>query len=368
MKFKVKQAELLHAVQNVQSVVEKKNTIQILGNILCEAADGKLSLYGTDLEVGVKTVIPAEIESEGKITLSAKHFSDIVKELSSGPISIKKKDNDWVEIVSGKSRFNVVSLSAEEYPALPSFEDHKYFEAKKESFLDMVNKTSFAISNDATRYLMNGIYLEQLEGNLMRMTGCDGHRLSFTDQEVFLNNPEFKKGFIIPKKGIGELKKLLEEEGDSIRITFDKGYLYANLNNVYVFIRLIEGEYPDYKQVIPKETDKTVLIKRENLISALRRVSLLAHEKSKGVKLLFKSNLLVITSSNPDTGEAREELDIDYDGEEVEVGFNAKYLLDCLPVIQSEELEFKFKDRLSPGLFKGSKQQNHTYIVMPMRI
>ena len=158
MKFTVDRDELFNALQKVQSVVEKKNTIQILGNILCTAENGKLSLSGTDLEVGIKTTLPAKIDQEGKVTLSAKNFTDIVKELSAGPVNLKKKENDWVEITSGKSRFNIVSLSADEYPVLPVFEEKSYFEADRTTLLDMVNKTSFAVSTDATRYLMNGVF------------------------------------------------------------------------------------------------------------------------------------------------------------------------------------------------------------------
>lgn len=369
MKLTVDRDELFHAVQGVQSVVEKKNTIHILGNILCVAKDGKLSLSGTDLEVGVKTSIPAQIQEEGKVTLSAKNFTDIVKELGAGPVTLKKKENDWVEILSGKSRFNIVSLSADEYPALPSFEDRQYFEADRQMLLDMVNKTSFAVSTDATRYHMNGVYLEQLQEGLVRMTATDGHRLSFTDQSVFKKAPSLKRGIIIPKKGLGELKKLLDESTEEkIQLSFDRGYLYLHSGESYLFVRLIEGEYPDYKQVIPKALDRVVKVKREQLMSALRRVSLLAHEKSKGVKLSFHKNSLMISSSNPDTGEAREEIDVDYNGDDLDIGFNAKYLLDCLPVIESEDLEFRFKDKGSPGVFRGANQENHTYIVMPMRL
>ena len=167
---------------------------------------------------------------------------------------------------------------------------------------------------------------------------------------------------------MAELKKLLEYGEDQVRLAFDKGYFFAHVGKLYLFVRLIEGEYPDYKQVIPKSADNVAKIDRENFISALRRVSLLAHEKSRSVKFNLTPNTLEITSSNPDMGEAREEMEIEYPGEPVEISFNAKYLLDCLPVVHSETLEFRFKDRLSPGIFQGSDSKNHTYIVMPMRI
>jgi DNA polymerase-3 subunit beta len=308
------------------------------------------------------------VDQPGRVTLSAKAFTDIVKELPSGSVSVRKKENDWVEIISKKSRFNIVSLPADEYPALPAFEEKEYFDASRPKLLDMVNKTAFAVSTDATRYHMNGVFLEQVDDGVVRMTATDGHRLSFTDQEIFVKAPGIKRGIIIPKKGLAELKNLLEEGGDTVRISFDRGYLYASLGKTFLFIRLIEGDFPDYKQVIPKSTDHVVKVRREDLMSALRRVSLLAHEKSRGVKLHLEKGQLLITSSNPDTGEAREELDVDYSGEDLDIGFNAKYLLDCLPVIDSEDLEFRFKDKMSPGVFRGTSQKDHTYIVMPMRL
>ncbi|MBY0469872.1 DNA polymerase III subunit beta [bacterium] len=368
MKFSVHRDPLLEAVQKTQSVVEKKNTFQILANVLCTVKNNELSLSATDLEVGIKIGMPVEVQQEGRITLSAKHFLDIVKELPDKKLEVSRKDNNWVEIICGKSKFNIVSLAAEEYPALPTFEDKTYFEAGTDSLVEMIDKTSFAVSTDATRYHLNGVYFENLEKNVMRMTATDGHRLSFIDKEVFMKMPELKRGMIIPKKGLGELRKLLEGASASIEMAFERGYVFAKSGGTHLFIRLIEGEYPDYRQVIPNSADKLAKLNRETFFSALRRVSLLAHEKSRGVKFSLADGLMTISSSNPDMGEAREEVDIDYKGEAVEIGFNAKYLLDCLAVMNGEVLEFRFKDRLSPGILRSENQQNHTYVIMPMRI
>ncbi|MGK5083618.1 DNA polymerase III subunit beta [Bdellovibrionota bacterium FG-1] len=368
MKFTIHRDPLLDALQKVQSVVEKRNTIQILGNILCVVKGNELSLCGTDLEVGVKVTLPIENAEEGKITLSAKHFLDIIKELPSKEIHITRKENNWVELVCGKSRFNVVSLTADEYPPLPAFEEKNYFEARVEALVDMIDRTQFAVSTDATRYHLNGVFFEHLENNVMRMTATDGHRLSFVDQEVFLKMPELKRGIIIPKKGLTELRKLLSETSSTVGLAFERGYLFAKLHNTYIFVRLIDGEYPDYRVVIPKLVDKIVKMNREEFNSALKRVSLLAHEKSRGVKLVLQGTSLTISSSNPDMGEAREELDVEYVGEPMDVGFNSKYLLECLGVVKGDQLELHLKDRLSPGILRASGQQNHTYVIMPMRI
>ncbi len=368
MNFSIERSPLLEALQKVQTVVEKKNTIQILGNILCIVKNQELSLCATDLEVGIKVTLPVTVQQEGKITLSAKHFLDIVKELPEKTLHINRKDNNWIELVCGKSRFNIVSLSADQYPALPNFEDKTYFEGRTESLIQMIDRTQFAASTDTTRYHINGVFLEYLETGLMRMTATDGHRLSFVDQEVFLNNPELKRGVIIPKKGLSEFRKLLDEETSHIGLSFERGYVFAKLNGSYLFIRLIDGEYPDYRPVIPKAANLLVKIDRQGFNSALKRVSLLANEKSKGVKLTLQEGSLLISSSNPDMGEAREELDIEYTGDLLEIGFNSKYLLESLAVMKSEKLEFHLKDRLSPGILHEVGQQNHTYVIMPMRI
>lgn len=368
MNFAIQRDPLFHALQKVQSVVEKRNTVAILGNILCTVKGQELSLCATDLEVGIKITLPVEVKQEGKITLSAKNFLDIVKELPDKKIYLSRKENNWVELVCGKSKFNIVSLAADEYPSLPAFEEKNYFEARTESLINMIERTQFAVSTDATRYMLNGVFFEPLENNIMRMTATDGHRLSFVDQEVFKAMPELKRGLIIPKKGLNELQKLLTPAEATVGLAFERGYLFTKFSDSYLFVRLIDGEYPDYRMVIPKSTDKVVKADRGELNSALKRVSLLAHEKSRGVKLALQPNLLVITSSNPDMGEAREEIDVDYKGDALDIGFNSKYMLECLAVLSSEKIEIHLKDRLSPGILKGSSETNHTYVIMPMRI
>lgn len=368
MKFSIDRNPLLDALAKVQSVVEKRNTVQILANILCTVKNRELSLCATDLEVGIKINLPVEMEQEGKITLSAKHFLDIVKELPDKQLHVTQKENNWVEIVCGKSRFNIVSLAADEYPSLPAFEDKSYFDARADILSEMIDKTSFAVSTDATRYHMNGVFFEGLENNIMRMTACDGHRLSFIDHEVFLKMPDLKRGIIIPRKGLSEFHKLIGQKKPVVGLAFERGYVFVHQDNTYLFIRLIEGEYPDYRQVIPASPDKEVIMDRELFNSALKRVSLLAHEKSKSVKLAVQAGSMTISSSNPDMGEAREEMDVEYAGDALEVGFNAKYLLECLSVMKTEKLAFRLKDRLSPGILRCVGQENHTYVIMPMRI
>ena len=367
MKFTIQRDQLLNALQKIASVIEKKHTMEILGNVLFEVKDQQIILSGTDLEVGIQMTLDAQIDQPGKLTLSTKHILDITRELPNQPMVFNLKPNHWVEIHCAKARFNVVSLSADGYPSLPLFAEKNYIYANSERLLEMIDKTEFAVSTDATRYHLNGVYLESNPNGMIRMTATDGHRLSYIDHEVFTKPLELKRGVVIPKKGLTELHKMLQGT-KNLGISFEKGYLYAKSENAYLFIRLIEADYPDYRQVIPQNLDKMAKLKREDLLGALKRVSLMAHEKSKGVKLNIQDGLLTIASSNPDMGEARDEINVEYSGEPAEIGFNAKYILDCLEVMKDSDIEFNFKDKTKPGLIQSAQHKNHCYVIMPMRI
>lgn len=369
MKFTIQRSPLFQALQTVQSVVEKKNTNPILSHILCHAKENELLISATDLEIGIRISIPIQTLETGKITFSAKQLFDIVRELPEKEIRISKKDNNWIEITTGKTKFNVVSLSAEEFPSLPAFETKDYSDAKASSLKEMIDRTAFAVSTDATRYHLNGVFFEMLETGLMRMTATDGHRLSFVDKEVFLKNPEgIRRGIIIPRKGVSEIRNLIDSSDSVIGIAIEKNHLFLRSDSTYLFVRLIEGEYPDYRQVIPKNNDRIFTVVREELTSALKRVSLLAHEKSRAVKISLQPGTLIVQSNNPDLGEAKEELDVQYNQEPMEIGFNSRYLLDYLSVVKADRLQFCLKDRLSPGVIFEESQDNHTYVIMPMRI
>jgi len=325
MKFSIQRDQLLTALQKISSVIEKKHTMEILGNILFETRNQKLTLSGTDLEVGIQINLDAQIDQPGRMTLPTKHILDITKELPNQTMHFNLKPNHWVEIFCSKARFNLVSIAADGYPTLPLFDEKNYTYANSDRMSEMISKTEFAVSTDATRYHLNGVFL------------------------------------------LSELHKMIQGT-KNIGIAFEKGYLYAKTEQAYLFIRLIEADYPDYRQVIPQNLDKSVRLRREDLLGALKRVSLLAHEKSKGVKLSIQDGILAVASSNPDMGEARDEITLSYQGETFEIGFNAKYILDCLEVMKDEEIEFNFKDKTKPGLIQSAAQKNHCYVIMPMRL
>jgi len=335
MKFNIQRDHLLNALQKISSVIEKKHTMEILGNILFEAKNDKLTLSGTDLEAGIQITLDAQIQEPGKLTLSTKNITDITKELPNQVMHFNLKPNHWVEISCAKARFNMVSIAADGYPSLPLFDEKNYIYANSDRLNEMIEKTEFAVSTDATRYHLNGVYFELLPTGMIRMTATDGHRLSYIDHEVFTKPIDLKRGVVIPKKGLTELHKMLQGTKS---------------------------------QVIPQNLDKVAKLQREDLLGALKRVSLMAHEKSKGVKISVQNDLMTVASSNPDMGEARDEIGMIYQGESIEIGFNAKYIMECLEVMKDPEIEFHFKDKTKPGLIQAAAHKNHCYVIMPMRI
>lgn len=369
MKFTVAKDKFLDALHKIQNVVEKKNTVQILSNVLLSTSKESLSLTATDLEVGINVTVPVERATDGRVAISARNLLDIVKELPNKPVTITRKDNNWVEISCQKSTFNIVGLGAEEFPPLPGFENQTFLSVNSGGMREMIDRTLFAVSTDETRYHLNGVKFQATQNGLMRMVATDGHRLAFIDKELFLGSIEaFSRGVLIPKKGLGELRRLIDDKAESFELALDKGSLLAKAGNTNLFIRLIEGDYPDYEQVIPKKSDKRLVSNREELLGSLRRVSLLANEKSRGVKLSIRENALVITSSNPDLGDANEEIDVEYKHDAIEIGFNARYIIECLSILDCEKVSIDLNDKLSPGLLRPEGRADYTYIVMPMRI
>jgi DNA polymerase III subunit beta len=367
MKWTISRDALLQALTRIQSVIEKKNTLEILGNTLFQTTGNQLVLCGTDLEVGMQITLPAEVSEEGKLTLSTKSILDITKELPNQPMHFSRKANQWVELTCGRARFNLLSLPADTYPSLPAFETKTYTLADSDRLANMIDRTQFAVSTDATRFHMNGVFLEMIEGEQARMVATDGHRLSVVDQKLFATTPDLKRGIIIPKKGLTEIRKLLNGT-KTIQLSFERGSLYAKSEEVYLSTRLIEAEYVPYRQVIPSDLNAIATTDRDEMLHALKRVSLMAHEKSRGVKFTFAPGLLTIASSNPEMGEAKDELNIEYTGETIEIGFNSRYLLDCLEVMTTPKIQIRLKDKTKAGIVQAENDESHTYVIMPMRI
>ncbi len=372
MKFTIEKQVFLRGLAKVQGIVERKNTIPVLANVLIETVDDEICLTATDLEVGMKAYYPARIETPGKITVSAKKLFEIIRELPEGEIAFRAKENCWIEIRCGKALFNLVGLSPEEFPYFPGNNQAQSISLPSETLARMIEKTAFAMSSDETKYNLNGIFFRCREEDGQQhllLVATDGHRLSKIKRQIPANDfAELDKGVIFPRKGIFELKKMAEEGEGEILLGFLENSAVISKGKTTVVMRLVDGEFPDYERVIPKANELVADIPAELFLHALRRMSTLSSEKTKGVKVSLKPGLMEISSSNPELGDAREEMEIDYQGQEVSIGFNARYLLDILQIMDEEKIQVHLKDNLSPGLVTPSADKNYLAVIMPMRL
>lgn len=365
MKFKILKSDFLNALNTTQGVVEKKNVMPILANILIEAEAGSplLKVSATDLEVAVHVLAQAQVEQAGSITVNAKSLHDIIKESVSEEISLQLTGNDRVKISSSHSEYNILGLPAKEFPTLPKIEG-EFARVASEDVAKMFDKVCFAMSTDETRYHLNGILLEK-QGKSTVMVATDGHRLAYSKQDIKLDMTQDK--VILPRKGVNELRKLIAQE-KAFDISVVDRHVFIRTEKQTLFIRLIDGNFPDYNRVIPEGNPVDIKIPRGDLVGALKRVSLLANDRSKGVALYFCNNSLSVTSSNPEIGEAKEDIDLQYKGPVLNIGFNAKYFIDVLNAIPDDDVIIAFKDELSPCLVTCESDSGFLSVIMPMRM
>ncbi len=370
MEIKIARSELQKGLGLVQGIVERKTTMPILANVLLSVEKKALSITATDLEVGINGSYAADVLSEGKITLHARSLYDIVRELPDDTIYLKVKDGNWVEIKCGKSNFKIVGLSPEEFPALPTRGNGQTQRIDATLLKEMIDRTAFAMSSDETRYNLNGIYADLSggeDGKTIVMVATDGHRLSVMKREAG-SGWSLPKGIIVPRKGVMELKKLAESGDDPVDIWADTKHLIVYRGNTTLVIRLIDGQFPPYEQVIPKKAKRVVSLGRNEFIHALKRVSVLSTDRSRGVKFSISPNNLDITASNPDIGEAREELAATYKGDAFEIGFNARYFIDALSSIDDEQAVMQLGDDTAPCVIYSEFDRGFTHVIMPMRL
>jgi DNA polymerase-3 subunit beta len=374
MKFTIAKNDLQRGLARIQSIVEKRNTMPILANVLINAADGKgegsLELCATDLEVGIRSGHGCEVAEAGSVTTSAKKLYEIVREIPDEPVHVEVATNAYLTIHCARAEFTLAGTMADEYPTLPAFGSSDMATVQASVLRDMIDRTMYAASVDETRYNLNGVYLEhQPETGKLRMVATDGHRLAFVDRTLSVDLSALSNGVIIPRKGLAELKRLVDEDdADEIELGFEGNSGLARKGSVTLVMRLIEGEFPNYRQVIPSDTSHQLTMNREMLVHALRRVSLLSAERSHAVKMDLSQGCLALSSNNPDLGEAREELDIDYAGDALSVAFNARYLTDALGAAGSKEIQLAFRDALSPTQVKPTDDDDSLAVVMPMRV
>jgi DNA polymerase III subunit beta len=368
MEIKAKRGDLLATLYWTQSIVERRNTMPILANVLIESLKNDIRITATDLEVGVRGRLDGEVAKEGTITVNAKKLYEIIREVPDEQVQLKRLENEWVEIRSGKSVFKIVGMEAREFPQFPKFDSKGLSTISASTIREMIERTIFSVSTDETRYSLNGVFIEENEKGKVRMVATDGHRLAFDERN--LSSLGLSKGVILPRKGLAELKKLLESGEDGVvSMGFKENMGLAIKDKVELFMRLIEGDFPDYTKVIPKGNPNIAKIEHNEFLQAIRRVSILSSERYKGIKLEFKEDRVSISANNPDLGEAVEEIEADYKGKPVAIGFNARYLIDALAVLGGDgDIEIELKDELSPSIIRKGGDEGYIYVLMPMRL
>jgi DNA polymerase-3 subunit beta len=363
MKFSATKEKLLEGLQQVQNVVSTRTTLPILSNVLLQAKEGAVHLTTTDLDVGVRGSFEANVDKVGATTLPARRLFTIIRELPSSEISIEVDGKNAASIRSGQSFFKILGLPEEEFPPLPKFENAKMVTMRQKDLHDGLRKTAYAISTDETRYVLNGV-LFSFKENKLTLVATDGRRLAMLDIELeFPRSHEVE--IIVPTKAVTELQRLLKDDGE-VKISVGSGQIAFDLNNTLLVSKLIEGNYPNYKQVIPSEAKERVTLERETFLSSLRRVSLLASDKSNSIKLNFSKNNIEITANTPEVGEARESLPVAYKGRDFSIAFNPEFLMAPLRNLTEDEVFFDLIDEMSPGVLKI--QTPFLYVLMPMRV
>ena len=365
MEIQVQKSDFLKAISFVGNVTASKaNTLPILGNILLETtAEGGLRLVGTDMEVGISTVIPVHVVKEGTITVPAKKIHEIFRELPEGEVEIAVAKNNAVNIRTGRAYFKIMGLSKEDFPKLPEWSAQDSIEMEQALLKESLSLTAFAISYDENRYVLNGVLIS-VQGNRARFVATDGRRLAFIEKE-FTNKSGKSFDMIVPVKALQELLKILSWEG-TVEILPSQNQVIFHLGQTTLVSQLIEGHFPNYEQVIPKEEKTITSANREELLQAIRRTALLTSPDSPAVKLDFVKGKILISSRSPNLGEAKEELPAEVSGEELAIGFNPHYLIDVLKNLDIDKISISLTEPDKPGLLKG--KDGYLYVVMPMQL
>jgi DNA polymerase-3 subunit beta len=368
MNLTISKEQIINGLQAVQNVVSTRTTLPILSNVLLRAENDRLEFTATDLDVTISCAVEAKVKKPGASTVPVKKLFGIARELTNLDLDLDVDEKNNCSILSGASFYKINGLSAEEFPPLPQFKDDKKVVLPQETVKGMMKKTSFAMSTDESRYVLNGIFIS-LKDHKMTMVATDGRRLALVDEEVDIS--ENSQGeFIVPAKTVNELNRLLQDKGE-VEIRYAENQASFTLKDekggtVLIVTKLIEGNYPNYRQVIPGEAKERIALAREEFLHALRRAEIMTSEKSNSVRLTFEKNKLEITANSPDVGEAKETLTINYKGVDLAIAFNPRYVIDPLVALSNDEVFIELIDELSPGVLKINGP--FLYVVMPMRL
>lgn len=368
MKVTVEQAALLKALGHVHRVVERRNTIPVLANVLIRAEGRQLSLKATDLDIDIVETIPAEVSEAGTTTVPAHVLYDIVRKLADGAQVSLDQDGQagQVALRSGRSRFSLQTLPEADFPDLAPGEMSHQFTIAAGELRGLIEKTQFAISTEETRYYLNGIYLHAVEGKL-RAVATDGHRLALADAAL-PQGADGMPGVIVPRKTVSELQKLLTEGEQQVDVSLSGVKMRISAGAVVLTSKLIDGTFPDYLRVIPTRNDKSLTVERDDFARSVDRVSTISSERGRAVKFSLGDGKLTLSVHNPDAGQAVEELSVDYEASPLEIGFNARYLLDIIGQLQGDTALLKLADSGSPTLIQDKEGASNLYVLMPMRV
>lgn len=366
MKFQIEKETLLNPLQQIIGAVEKRQTMPALSNVLLRATDNSLTLTATDLEIELVSQIAMIVDQPGEITVPARKLLDICKSLPpESIINFSAKDHKAL-VQSGRSRFSLATLPANDFPALDAINSVSEFSITQKTLRDIIDKTAFAMAQQDVRYYLNGLMLE-VSANYLRAVATDGHRLAYCEKETNADIADIKQ-VILPRKGVLELVRLLADSDEPVKVNLGSNHLQVEFNGLRLTSKLIDGRFPDYNRVMPTDGDNVITADRDQLRQALMRASILSNEKYRGIRLILEKNLVKLQAQNPDQEEADVELEVVYSGEAIEIGFNVNYMLDVLNVTNSDMVQAALRDSNSSFLLTYPDQTDCKYVIMPMRL
>ena len=370
MEFSVKKFDLLTELNLTQGVVERKTTIPILSHLLCEAKGNRLIITATDLELSIRTECEAKVKKEGAGTIPAKKLLDLVRLLPEGEIKFKLLENHWVQITSDRRTYKMVGMAKDNFPAVPAF-PHALVKIPASILAALIAKTAFAISMEDSRYTLNGALLI-LKPDTITVVATDGHRLALAETDHKFEGLSNEARTLVPRKALTEIQRLAAEAGENGEIEFarDESHLFFEIGQRLLISRILTGQFPNYEAVLPRDNHKTVVLERNELNDAIRRVSQLADQRSHAVKFSVSTEGVELSASSPEYGEAKEHLEREYKGEPISIGFNGQYLLDFLGAAAEGPISLELKDEQSAGQLRplADEQYRYRYVIMPMRI
>ncbi|RMH40324.1 MAG: DNA polymerase III subunit beta [Deltaproteobacteria bacterium] len=366
MEFRIPKAEFLRGLRLAQSIADRKSTMPMIANVLLRVVGkDKLLVAATDLNVSVSAELSSRTTGDGALAVGAKALHDIVANLPDEDVIVRRSDNNWAEIRAGKVEYRLVGMPDRDFPKLPDHREVEFGEIDAAAFRDMIDKTLFSVSNDETRFHLHGVYFECTDERAL-MVSTDGHRLSKIVRTL-AGAPTLSAGVIIPKKGLVEIKRTLDGAGPTCELSVKPPYVFVRAGDITLAVKLIDADFPPYEAVIPKDNPRKLIVDRQRLAAALKRAQLMSSD-TRGVKLALRDGTVQVSGDNPDIGEVHEEFEADYAGDEVNIGFNPKYVIELLAQIPSDRVSIELNGELDPALIRPVDGDDYLGVVMPMRI